>query len=92
MAEYLPSMARACRCAALHTEGVLEPFYRLHATRLKLLLAHEHDLQLLQQLARCALHSCCLPFRCIIAFSYAKMVVSVRELMELAQCAMQVLL
>ena len=50
--EFLPALARACRCAALHTDGVLEPLYRLHATRLKLLLAREDDAQLLQQLAR----------------------------------------
>ena len=46
--------ARACRCAALHTDGALEPLYRLHATRLKLLLkSRPPGLPLLRQLARC---------------------------------------
>jgi hypothetical protein len=59
--EYLPALARACRCAALHTDGALEPLYRLHATRLKLLLPKGcppglPSLPLLRQLARC----CCL--------------------------------
>ena len=51
--EYLPEFARACRCAARHTDGALEPLYRLHATRLKLLLKScPPALPLLRQLAR----------------------------------------
>lgn len=65
MEEYLPAFARACRCAALHTDGALEPLYRLHATRLKLLLASRlPGLPLLRQLARCCACAPCRMLHC----------------------------
>lgn len=36
--EYLQLLAQSCYLAALHANGLLEPIYRLHASRLKLLL------------------------------------------------------
>lgn len=36
---YLPDLARACALASVHAGGLVEPLYRLHATRLKLLQA-----------------------------------------------------
>ena len=36
--EWLPSMAKAVQLSVLHSGGMLEPFYQLHAQRLKLLL------------------------------------------------------
>ena len=35
--QYLPDLARACALASVHAGGLVEPIYRLHATRLKLL-------------------------------------------------------
>ncbi|CAL8466575.1 g6111 [Coccomyxa elongata] len=35
--QYLPDLARACALAAVHAGGLVEPIYRLHGTRLKLL-------------------------------------------------------
>lgn len=42
--EVLQLLARACHLAARHRGGQTEPLYRLHATRLKLLLASEPPL------------------------------------------------
>ena len=38
---WLPTMARAVQLSVLHAGGMLEPFYQLHAQRLKLLLSNE---------------------------------------------------
>ena len=38
---WLPTMARAVQLSVLHSGGMLEPFYQLHAQRLKLLLSNE---------------------------------------------------
>lgn len=57
--QYLPDLARACALASVHAGGLVEPIYRLHATRIKLL----HQPQALTPaaltlLARCLV--CCL--------------------------------
>ena len=39
--QWLPSMAKAVQLSMLHTGGMLEPFYQLHAQRLKLLIFDE---------------------------------------------------
>jgi hypothetical protein len=57
--QYLPDLARACALALVHAGGLVEPIYRLHATRIKLL----HQPQALTPaaltfLARCLV--CCL--------------------------------
>lgn len=36
--EYLRKMAWACRCAAVHTKGLIDPIHALHAERLDLVL------------------------------------------------------
>ena len=38
---WLPTMAKAEQLSVLHSGGMLEPFYQLHAQRLKLLLFNE---------------------------------------------------
>eukprot|EP00873_Tetraselmis_striata_P018310 jgi/Tetstr1/438574/TSEL_027125.t1 len=41
--EYLHLMARGCRMATVYSGGLLEPLYRLHASRLKLILQDGGD-------------------------------------------------
>ena len=45
--EVLHLLARACHDAAKHRGGLTEPLYRLHATRLKLLLAPDPPLDVI---------------------------------------------
>uniref|UniRef100_A0A061REY4 Calcineurin-binding protein cabin-1 n=2 Tax=Tetraselmis sp. GSL018 TaxID=582737 RepID=A0A061REY4_9CHLO len=49
---YLPQMARACHLAKVHSGGLLEPIYRLHASRLKLITENAVDADALKACAR----------------------------------------
>ena len=53
--QYLPDMARACSLASVHAGGLVEPLYRLHATRLKILQQPQSlEPAALALIARCA--------------------------------------
>lgn len=58
--------ARACHLASVHAGGLLEPLYRLHATRLKALRMPGAPLV---DLARCeciCCRKCCLPAQVLV--------------------------
>ncbi len=53
--QYLPDMARACSLASVHAGGLVEPLYRLHTTRLKILQQPQFlEPAALALIARCA--------------------------------------